>query len=176
MRLIVGLGNHPPKYRNTRHNFGFMAVEALAEKFNFSEWKLEKKFHAVVSYGQIDGEKIILCKPQTFMNVSGQAVGSIQRFYKIPIEDLFIISDDLDQDFGSHRFRERGTSGGQKGLEHIIEVLGTDQFARLKFGISNENRSYFRTEDFVLSQFTPEEREQIPKIIEEGCKKLLDVL
>ncbi len=174
MRLIVGLGNYPPKYEKTRHNMGFLAIDVLAKKYNFPDWKKENKFYAECSYGEIKGLKTILCKPHTFMNASGDAVGKIQRFYKIELDDIWVISDDLDQDFEAHRFREKGSSGGQKGIESIIQTLGTDQFPRLKFGISNDKRSYFRTEDFVVSRFTPDEFEKLPEIFDLGLKKMLD--
>lgn len=172
MKLIIGLGNHPPKYRDTRHNFGFMAVDHLAKKYHFPEWKFEKRYQAETAYGQIGRHKVICCKPHTFMNLSGQSVQALRHFYKIETEDIIVISDDLDQDFGKHKFKAKGSDGGQKGLRDVIKVLGSNDFARLKFGISNQYRSKYDTSDFVTGKFTSEEREALTKILKEGCEKL----
>lgn len=172
MRLVVGLGNYPEKYARTRHNFGFLALDCLVEKYRFSPLKFESKFKGSVSYGEIKGEKTILVKPHTLMNLSGESVGAILRFYRIPLENLWVLSDDLDQKFGASRLREKGSDGGQKGLRHIAQVLGSKEFARLKFGIDNEFRTRFATDEFVLGKFTKEEWEALPGIISEGVEKL----
>ncbi len=172
MKLIIGLGNHPPKYRDTRHNFGFMAVDYLAKQFNFPEWKFEKRYQAETSYGQIGRHKVILCKPHTFMNLSGQSVQALRHFYKIDATNIIVISDDLDQNFGAHKFKAKGSDGGQKGLRDVIKVLGSNEFARLKFGINNQFRTKYDTSDFVTGKFTPEERGSLPTILKEGCKKV----
>ena len=172
MRLIVGLGNYPEKYTNTRHNFGFLALDALAKKYGFTPFKLEPKFKAALSYGQIKGEKTILCKPQTLMNLSGDSVGPLMKFYKIDRTNLWVLSDDLDQAFGASRLREKGSDGGQKGLRHISQILSTKEFARLKFGITNEFRDRYPTDKFVLGRFTAEEQEALSGVITEGLTKL----
>jgi len=172
MRLIVGLGNFPEKYTHTRHNFGFLGLDAIAQKYGFTPFKLEPKFKAALSYGQIKGEKTILCKPQTLMNLSGDSVGPIMKFYKISVASLWVLSDDLDQKFGASRLREKGSDGGQKGLRHIAQVLGTKEFARLKFGISNEFRDRYPTDKFVLGKFTAEEQQALNAVIIEGLAKL----
>jgi len=173
MRLIVGLGNFPEKYALTRHNFGFLALEALSKKYNFTPFKLESKFKAQLSYGEIKGEKTILCKPQTLMNLSGEAVGPIMKFYKIPLESLVVLTDDLDQDFGATRLRGKGSDGGQRGLRHITKVLGSAEYLRLKFGIKNEFRARFNAADFVLGKFTAEEQAALGAVIAEGLEKLI---
>lgn len=173
MRLIVGLGNYPEKYMMTRHNFGFRAVDVLATKFNFPAFKQELKFKASLSCGEIKGEKTILCKPQTLMNLSGEAVEPLIKFYKIPVDRLFVISDDLDQTFGNSRIRIKGSDGGQKGLRHITKVIGTSEFTRLKFGIMNEFRTCFEAADFVLGKFTTAEQEMLDQVIETGIEKLI---
>lgn len=173
MILIVGLGNFPPKYDKTRHNFGFMAVDFLVKKFGFSAWKEEKKFFSLVATGEILGEKAVVIKPQTFMNVSGKAVLAVKQFYKIPTDRVWVFSDDLDLSFGETRFREKGSAGGQKGLADIVRVMGTSHFSRVKFGISNDKRGVIPTENFVLSKFTKEELEVLPALLEEGVSKFL---
>ncbi len=173
MRLIVGLGNYPEKYALTRHNFGFMAVDALAKEHHFTAFKLESKFKAQLSYGEIKGEKTILCKPQTLMNLSGDAVGPLMQYYKIPLDRLVVLTDDLDQTFGASRIRIKGSDGGQRGLRHITKVLGSAEYLRLKFGIKNEFRDRYDAADFVLGKFTAEEQAALGTVIQEGLDKLI---
>lgn len=176
MLLIIGLGNHPPEFKRTRHNFGFMAIDSLAHELGFPPWKDEKKFFSQITSGEIKGEKAILCKPQTFMNLSGKAALAIKNFYKIPIEKCIVFSDDLDLPFGETRFRQKGSGGGQKGLADIIRVFGSQDFARIKFGINNERRAQMKTEDFVLSRFSKDELKQVPAILDEGLEKFWENL
>lgn len=176
MILLVGLGNYPPKYDKTRHNFGFLALDYLAKKFDFPNFKLEKKFFGRVSMGFIKGQKIILLKPETLMNLSGKSVISLKQFYRISDENLFVFSDDLDIDFGKTRFKEKGSSGGQKGIQDIINCIGSANFARVKFGITNKKKEKMPVENFVLSSFSKEELEILPKICEEGTLKFLEWL
>lgn len=173
MRLIVGLGNYPEKYANTRHNFGFLALDRLADKFGFTPFKLESKFKAKLSYGEINGEKTILCKPQTLMNLSGDAVGPIMKFYKLELRNLVILTDDLDQTFTASRIRTKGSDGGQRGLRHITKVLGSAEYLRLKYGIKNEFRDRYDAADFVLGKFTAEEQSALPTVIDQGLEKLI---
>lgn len=176
MILIIGLGNYPPEFKNTRHNFGFMAINALAENLEFPPWRLERKFFAEITTGEIKGEKAILCKPQTYMNLSGKAAGAIQSYYKIPVNRCFVFSDDLDLAFGDSRFREKGSGGGQKGINNLIQVFGSQEFPRIKFGISNDRRARMKTEDFVLSRFSKKEVEELPDIIADGLEKFWEKL
>ncbi|MFO7322015.1 MAG: aminoacyl-tRNA hydrolase [Chloroflexota bacterium] len=132
--LIVGLGNPGPKYENTRHNIGFKAVDALASKHGLSFSKQEHK--ALVASGNILGKRVLLAKPQTYMNNSGDAVAPLMRFYKIPLEHLLVVMDDLDTPLGTLRMRPSGSSGGQNGMKHIIQRMGTQDIARLRLGIS----------------------------------------
>lgn len=134
LALIVGLGNPGAKYENTRHNIGFRAVEALAAKHDLTFSKLEHK--AMVASGTIRGQRVLLAKPQTFMNVSGESVGPLARFYKIEPADILLVSDQLDSPLGTLRMRPTGSSGGQNGLKHIFQRLGTQDIARLRLGIS----------------------------------------
>ncbi len=176
MLLIIGLGNYPAKYKDTRHNFGFLAIEALVKKFGFSDWRFERKFFAELSIGEIKGQKVIACKPQTLMNLSGKSVQALTNFYKIPAENCIILSDDLDLPFGISRFREKGSAGGQKGLKDVLNVLGTLDVRRVKFGIDAPHRSQMPTDKFVLSKFLPEEKAKIPQITKAGIEKLLSAL
>lgn len=134
MKCIVGLGNPGKDYEKTRHNAGFLAIDFLRNELNFPEFEASKHF-GVVSEGMIQGERIFLLKPATYMNISGKSVGSLLAFYKITPDHLLVLSDDLDQDFGKVRYREKGTSGGQNGIKSIIETLGTENIARVKIGI-----------------------------------------
>lgn len=176
MILLVGLGNYPSKYDKTRHNFGFLAIDYLAKKYDFPDFKLEKKFFGRVSTGLIKGQKIVLLKPETFMNLSGRSVVSFKNFYRISDENLFVFSDDLDLDFGKTRFKEKGSSGGQKGIQNIIDCIGSNNFARIKFGITNEIREQMPVENFVLSSFSKEEWKILPNIYKSGIVKFLDWL
>jgi PTH1 family peptidyl-tRNA hydrolase len=170
MKLIVGLGNYGKEYEKTRHNFGFMAVENLA---GFSSWKFEKKFFGQVATGEVAGEKTIFLKPETYMNLSGKSVLAVAQFYKIPAKKVIVFSDDLDLPFGKFRWREKGGAGGHNGLKDIISVLNTQEFPRLKFGISNEMRAQMPTENFVLTKFSAEELAEISQIIETGIAEFL---
>ena len=132
--LIVGLGNPGAKYENTRHNIGWMAVEALAKKHGLSFSKQEHK--AMVASGNIAGRRVLIAKPLTYMNLSGESVGPLSRFYKVDLADILLVSDQLDSPLGTLRMRPNGSSGGQNGLKHIFERLGTQEIARLRLGIS----------------------------------------
>lgn len=133
-----------------------MMIEQIQKTWNFADWK-DSKFHGVISEGIHNGEKILLLKPTTYMNLSGQSVASIVAFYKLDSKsDLCIISDDIDMDFGKVRFRKDGSHGGQNGLRDIIEKLGTNEFARIKIGIGRDDR--YSVSDWVLSNFTKDEK------------------
>ncbi len=173
MKCIVGLGNYPEKYQDTRHNFGFLVIDFLAKKFEFPEFKTEKKFWGSVSVGSINNEKTFLLKPETFMNESGKAVAALLSFYKITAKDIFVLHDDLDLDFGKIRFKEKGSTGGNNGIKSIITSLGTNEFSRIKFGISNEKRKIIPADNFVLQKFSDEEQTKIPEILEQGLARLL---
>jgi len=131
--LIVGLGNPGREYRETRHNVGFMLADRLAVKLNARFTRLQSK--ALVASGLYEGNKIILAKPQTFMNLSGASVQGLMHFYKLPIENMLIVHDHLDLPLGTIRIRPDGGGGGQRGMESILQRLGTDLFARLRLGI-----------------------------------------
>ena len=168
MILIVGLGNIGREYERTRHNFGFLAVDQFAQAHNFSSWKEEKKFFGSVCTGQIGSEKVILLKPNTYMNISGKSTGAVAHFYKIPPENIWIWHDDVDLPFSSIRVKKKGGTGGHNGIKSIVSVLGTKEFPRLKFGIKNEMLEKMPTDAFVLGKFTTQEYSQLHDIIQQG--------
>lgn len=138
MYIIVGLGNPGRKYENTRHNMGFIAVDLLAEKYGI---KIDKiKFKALVGEGRIAGQKVLLVKPQTFMNLSGQSVVEVMNFYKEEIENLIVIYDDIDIPTGSIRLRKKGSAGTHNGMRNIVYLLGEDGFPRIRVGIGSEKK------------------------------------
>lgn len=153
MKLVVGLGNPGKKYSKTRHNIGFMAVDLLAAKHNL-KFKYESKLEGFVANGFIDGIKVIILKPSTYMNLSGNSVNKAINYYKINIENVIVVYDDAHLDVGQLRLRLAGTSGGQKGMQSIINVLKINTIKRLKIGIS----SAFDLTTHVLSRFSRKER------------------
>lgn len=164
MYAIIGLGNPGREYMNTRHNIGFDTVELISSKYNI---KLNKgKFKSIYGEGNIDDKKILLVKPQTYMNNSGMAVLDLYNFYKIPIENIIVIVDDVDIDFGAVRVRAKGSGGTHNGLKSIVYQLQRDDFPRIKVGIGKAKKD-MDLADFVLSRFSKEDR----TIIEEAIKK-----
>jgi PTH1 family peptidyl-tRNA hydrolase len=164
MKCVVGLGNPGQEYAATRHNVGFRFVDFFRIWNRFSDFEDAPKFKGLVSTGMVNGEKILLLKPLTYMNLSGESVAALVAFYKIdPKKDLLILSDDVDMEFGKVRFREKGSSGGQNGLRSIAKSLSTEEFARIKIGIGRDER--FETADWVLSKFKPEELAELEKTI-----------
>ncbi len=161
--LIVGLGNPGRDYRLTRHNIGFMAIDALAASLGCKLTKVQ--FKAIVGSAQLGNRKIILAKPQTFMNLSGQAVSSLMHFYRIPVDHLMVMNDDLDLPLGTIRIRPSGGSAGQKGMESIIERLGTQEFARLRLGIGRPP-GQMDAKDYVLQSFSNPESEMLKAVLD----------
>jgi len=153
-RLIVGLGNPGRKYADNRHNVGFQCLDRLAEAWGLSFSR--QKHKALLAQGQIAGLKVILAKPHTFMNLSGEAMERMARFYKVPPENILVIYDDLDLPVGRIRLRPEGGSGGHKGMQSIIEHLGSNGFPRLRVGIGRPTHG--DPVDYVLGDFTPDEQ------------------
>ncbi|MCF7836496.1 aminoacyl-tRNA hydrolase [Candidatus Gracilibacteria bacterium] len=172
MKLILGLGNPAEKYASTRHNFGFRALDAFAEQFEFPNFKFDKKFKAEISEKKIGDDKIILVKPQTFMNLSGESATQLLSFYKPHLHDFLTIYDDVDLPFGSLRFREGGSSGGHNGVKSLIQHFGTENFARLKLGTSSELLTVMPTEEFVLGKFSSDEEKAIPAILAKAVAEI----
>ncbi|MBR6112937.1 MAG: aminoacyl-tRNA hydrolase, partial [Bacilli bacterium] len=146
MKLIVGLGNPGKEYENTRHNIGFMVIDRYISKYNYLPYK--EKFNGIYYEDNIDGEKVILLKPQKYMNLSGEVVISYLNYFKINVEDMLVISDDLDMPLGKIKLKLSGSCGGHNGLRNIENNIGTQNYKRLKIGISN-NKEY-DTKDYVL--------------------------
>ena len=157
--LLVFLGNPGPKYDCTRHNAGFMAGDALAKKLGVSINKL--RFKALTASAEINGEKVLLMKPQTFMNLSGEAVGEAARFYKIPPEHVLVVSDEISLPLGKLRVRPKGSAGGHNGLKSIIAHLGSDAFPRIRLGVGAPPHPDYDMADWVLSVFRNQDLEDM---------------
>lgn len=162
MYVVVGLGNPGKDYTNTRHNIGFNTVELLAKRNGIKLNKL--KFKSIYGEGTIGSEKVLLVKPQTYMNNSGITVGEIVRFYKLPIENLIVIVDDIDIEFSSIRIKKKGSSGSHNGLKSIIYHLNDDNFPRVKIGIGKKHPNEDLA-NFVLGRFSKEETQSIEEAI-----------
>lgn len=171
--LIVGLGNPGREYRGNRHNVGFMAVEAFAKDIGVTFTRVQS--NALVVSTAYEGKRLVLAKPQTFMNLSGQAVSALVRFHKVPLERLLVLHDDLDLPFGTLRMRPGGGAGGQKGLTSIIERLGTQDFPRLRLGIGRPP-GRMEAADYVLQDFSVSEKDVLPALLSLASKATLTFL
>ena len=163
--LIVGLGNPGREYAATRHNAGFMAADVQARRRNLV-WRNDKKFSAQTAKFDGDGRRLVLCKPQTFMNVSGEAVGPLAGFYKISPAGILVMVDDADLPLGEIRLRAKGSSGGHHGLESIEEHLGTREFPRLRIGIGRVESAGRQIAGYVLGQFSDDENAVLEKVLD----------
>ena len=170
MKLIVGLGNIGKEYENTRHNMGFMLVDRYLQYKNITD-KFKEKFNAMYVETTINNEKVIFIKPTTYMNNSGMAVRAFLDFYKLDVQDILVISDDLDLDLGKFRLRRNGSSGGHNGLKSIISHLNSDDFKRLRIGISNDKDDVI---NYVLSKFSKKELNEIDTMYDTLVKVLDD--
>jgi len=162
VKVIIGLGNPGKKYEDTRHNAGFMAIDKISEKWGIPV--TQNKFRAHVGEGRLDGEKVLLVKPQTYMNLSGESVAEIMKFYKLIPDDLVVIFDDLDLPTGQLRLREKGSAGGHNGIKSMIAHLGTQDFKRIKVGI-NRPEPGRSVSDYVLQAFPAAEKENINEAV-----------
>ena len=162
MKLIVGLGNFEDKYLFTRHNAGFMAVDFFVQEHG-ATFKTEQKFKSLITKFKFDGEDIVVIKPLTYMNLSGDALIAVMNFYKIEAKDILVIYDDIALDLGVVRFRPTGSDGGHNGIKSIIKTLGTSKFDRLKIGIGPQPN--IPSESYVLQNFTKEELETLKPIL-----------
>lgn len=172
--LIVGLGNIGAQYANNRHNVGFLSVDHLQKK-QFSDWKEKSRLKASIATKEVNGNKVILAKPDTMMNLSGNAVIAIAQFYRINPEDILVIYDEADIDFGMIRARMDGGSAGHNGMRSIIQHLGED-FARIRVGVANETIQHQDKADFVLSNFSKDEQAQFEAmftVIEKTVNKFI---
>jgi peptidyl-tRNA hydrolase, PTH1 family len=168
--MIVGLGNPGKEYERTRHNAGFMVVDAFAKAHGMT-WKYEAGLRSMLAEGNIDGTKLILVKPTTYMNASGEAVRLVMDRFHISAPSILVISDDVDLSLGSMRYRTEGGPGGHNGLKSIISLLGTQAFARLKIGVGAPSE-HIALEDYVLGKFVKEEHGVIDRVV----AKALEIL
>jgi PTH1 family peptidyl-tRNA hydrolase len=168
LHLIVGVGNPGAEYTKTRHNAGFLLVEKLAARWR-ADWKNERKFGARMARAERNGRRVLLCQPQTFMNLSGEAVGKVMNFYQLrPSSDLLVAVDDADLPLGEIRLRTGGSSGGHHGLESIEQHLGSRAFARLRLGIGRQDGAREIT-DYVLSRFDANESALMKKVLDRAA-------
>nr|WP_295970512.1 aminoacyl-tRNA hydrolase [uncultured Bacillus sp.] len=171
MKLIVGLGNPGKQYEKTRHNIGFIVVDKIAEKLNI---QLDQaKFKGLFGMGHIEGEKVLLLKPLTYMNLSGESIRAIIDFYQIDTEDLLVIYDDLDLPAGRIRLRQKGSAGGHNGIKSTIAHLGTQAFNRIRVGINRPSNGMEIT-DYVLGRFSQEELAEIEEAVERSADACIE--
>jgi PTH1 family peptidyl-tRNA hydrolase len=164
--LIVGLGNVGKEYKHTRHNIGFECVDSFADKQEFPGWIEKKDLKAFITSTTLGDNRVILAKPTTFMNLSGEAVRAIMHFYKIPIEQLVVVHDEMDIPFGQIRMRIGGDSAGNNGVKSLIQVVGKD-FARVRVGIHDNIAKKAEATDFVLGKFTKDEQAHFAELTRE---------
>ena len=157
--IVVGLGNPGRQYENTRHNAGFISLDYIADELGVKINRI--KFKSTVGEAKISGRRCLLVKPSTFMNLSGQAVTEAMRFYKLPPQNVIVISDDISLEPGIIRIRRKGSDGGQKGLQNIIYLSGSDEFPRVKVGIGKKPHPDYELKDWVLSRFTDRDKKLI---------------
>ncbi|MCP8618174.1 aminoacyl-tRNA hydrolase [Salirhabdus salicampi] len=166
MKCIIGLGNPGAKYEQTRHNIGFMVIDELAKRHG---WELNKtKFHAHYAIEQLNGEKVILVKPMTYMNLSGEAVRPLMEFYDLDVVDIVVIYDDLDLPPGKIRLRQKGGHGGHNGIRNIIDQLNTKQFNRVRVGIGRPETP-MPVPNYVLGKFSDEQMPQVKESIQRSA-------
>ena len=160
MKLVVGLGNPGREYENTRHNIGFLTIDKFADKLGVAITK--SKFNGLYGETLINGEKVLFLKPQSYINLSGEVIRKFVDFYKISISDILIIHDDLDLEVGTYKIKQKGSSGGHNGLKNIELHLGTQEYKRIKIGISNNKN--IDTKDYVLGKLSNEEEKQLNEV------------
>jgi peptidyl-tRNA hydrolase, PTH1 family len=180
MKLIVGLGNPGKRYQKTRHNVGFMVLDALRAHFKYddiSDWEVSKKFNAAIAGCTVKGEKIILAKPMTFMNHSGQAVGLVAHYYKIPIKDIIVVHDDKDLPLGRMKVDTGRGHAGHNGVRSIMELLQKKDLCRVRVGIAHRNEKRMGdTAKFVLGKFGLLEKKQLDKAVASAKNEILSLL
>ena len=170
MFIIAGLGNPGREYENTRHNIGFLVIDDIAKKYQIT--MLERKHKAVIGKGYIDGHKVVLVKPLTYMNQSGESIRQATDYYKVDVTtQLVVVSDDISLDVGQLRIRKKGSAGGHNGLKNIILHLGSENFIRIRMGVSDKPQGY-DLKDYVLGHFTDKEK----KVLEETSGKVAEAI
>ena len=169
--LVAGLGNPGTEYQGTRHNAGFMLVERLAQKAK-AAWRDERKLHCKLARAEIEGRKVLLCEPQTFMNLSGEALAAVSGFFKIPLPQVLVAVDDADLEVGVVRLRPEGSSGGHHGLESIEAHLESRQFARLRLGVGRSGPRERQITGHVLGRFRAAERKILDQVLERAVRQV----
>ena len=173
MYNIAGLGNPGEKYDNTRHNAGFLTIDALADRYGIDV--REKAHKALIGKGVIEGQKVILAKPQTYMNLSGESIRALVDYYKVTQEELVIIFDDISLEPGQLRIRKKGSAGGHNGIKSIIAHLGTQEFTRIKVGVG-EKPPRMDLADYVLGRFAKEEQDTMKEAFETAAKAAVAIM
>lgn len=173
MLLIIGLGNPENEYSNTRHNMGFDVINKLAEKFNIDITK--NKFNGLCGSGNVNGEKVVLLKPQTYMNLSGDAVNKYMAFYKLQPEEILVIYDDIDTEPGKIRIRKQGSAGTHNGMKSVVSCIGTENFARIRVGIGSPE---YKTDliNYVIGKINNDERQLLDKGIDLAIDAIAEIL
>jgi len=179
MKLIVGLGNPGPKYQITRHNIGFLFVDALVEVFAGSR-SYKTEFKAETQKFKIGGEQVIVCKPQTFMNLSGESVQPLMKFYNLELSDLLVVHDEVDVPFGQLKFQRKRGHGGHNGIRNIHQMLGSDDYGRLRLGVGRppvfvddqglKTRAVMEVHEWVLNNFSKDEQQKLPDFLDLAIK------
>ena len=173
MYLIIGLGNPEPEYSNTKHNMGFDTINSLANQTKIDITR--SKFNALYGSGTIEGEKVVLVKPQTYMNLSGQSVREFKNFYKLTPNEIIVIYDDIDLEKGKIRIRKKGSAGSHNGMKSVIQELSTDEFIRIRVGIGTpEFKGYLK--NYVLEPISKDEREILDEGIFDAKSAVIDIL
>ena len=176
LKILVGLGNPGLRYEFTRHNIGFRIVDSLARDMG-TEFKKVKSYYSLISRGTINNHKVMLIKPQTFMNLSGRAVSKVVSYYKIPLRDLLIVYDDLNLELGQIRIRKKGSTGGHKGIESIMQYLNSEDIPRLRIGIGNPSVNFnFDCVSYVLSNFNNDEEDKIEEVIQLSTEAIKTII
>lgn len=176
MKLIIGLGNPGKAYLKTWHNIGFLAIDQLVSAFNLADFKIEKKFKAEVSSGQLGQEKIILAKPQTFMNNSGEAVEALAKYYKIKTSDIIVIHDDIDLPLNRIKITKDASAGGHNGIKSIIQHLGTQNFMRIKIGVATPKKEKLGSTNYVLTKIGLLQTGKIKEILKKTTSAIEEVV
>ncbi|MCX7614132.1 MAG: aminoacyl-tRNA hydrolase [Clostridiales bacterium] len=172
--IIAGLGNPGSQYSSSRHNIGFLAMDFISDKLNLPLKSL--KFKSLYTIGQINGTSVLLLKPQTFMNLSGESIRDASKFYKIPPERVIVVFDDMSLPVGRLRIRRDGSDGGHNGIKSIIYQLSSNQFPRIKIGIGSPNHSDYDTKDWVLGKFSSQELSQLSPSIELALESIIEIV
>jgi len=182
MLLIVGLGNPGKKYEKTRHNIGFMVLDRLIKDLRYrtsqekSSFSFNQNLQSAISIVKLNNQKIILAKPQTYMNLSGKAVKKLLSYYKVDQNNLWLIYDDIDLPLGAIRIRQKGSSGGHKGVQSVLDEIKTDYFVRFRIGIGSNRYQDISSEKYVLQRFTSKEKEMVEKILDQSVDLLLECI